>query len=182
MPDANCMEVWLPVVGWIGYEVSNCGQVRSRRRRGLPGNTPRIHRGEPVILRQGGNRYRHVVLCAERQQKCIAVHHLMLEAFVSARPEGCFACHRNDCKTDNRLENLYWGSPRANYDDARRNDRYPHGEGHKLAKISKQVVLEIRQLYQTGNWFQQQLAAKFGISQIHVSRIVRGEAWQHDLD
>lgn len=46
------------------------------------------------------------------------VHQLVLFAFVGPRPAGCESCHNNGIKTDNRRENLRWGTPSENQQDA----------------------------------------------------------------
>jgi len=53
------------------------------------------------------------------------IHHLVLEAFVGPRPPGTECCHRNDIKTDNRLENLRWDTSSANMYDRVRNGIHP---------------------------------------------------------
>lgn len=37
------------------------------------------------------------------------VAELVLETFVGPKPEGKKACHKDNDKTNNRVENLYWG-------------------------------------------------------------------------
>jgi hypothetical protein len=43
------------------------------------------------------------------------LHHLVLECFVGARPDGYHACHINNDSRDNRLSNLKWDTPSNNY-------------------------------------------------------------------
>lgn len=51
------------------------------------------------------------------------LHDLILTAFVGPRPEGAVARHLNDIPTDNRVDNLAWGSRSENQFDAFRNGR-----------------------------------------------------------
>lgn len=53
------------------------------------------------------------------------------------------------------------------------------GEGHANAKLTDGVINAVRVRYAAGGIRQVDLAAEFGISQTHVSRIVRGESWSH---
>ena len=53
------------------------------------------------------------------------LHTWVLTAFVGPRPPGGVARHLNDVRTDNRLENLVWGSRSDNMNDAYRNERFP---------------------------------------------------------
>ena len=60
-----------------------------------------------------------------------ALHRVILETFVGPAPEGAVARHLNDVRTDNRLENLAWGTQQENVDDMLRNS------GHWLARRDK---------------------------------------------
>lgn len=113
-------EVWRGVVGCErDYQVSSAGRVRS---------VPRLI----TKRRNGGSAFVHPV--SGRILKCIPtkkgyltirvggrmrlVHHLVLEAFVGPRPDGAEARHFPDRdKTNNRVDNLHWGTAQDNSDD-----------------------------------------------------------------
>lgn len=115
-------EIWKPVPGFEGaYEVSSLGRVRGldrtdHRGRFWPG---RILNGS----KERGN-YVFFTACKDGSMTKFRIHRLVLEVFVGAAPDGkTQACHRNDIPTDNRLVNLYWGSPVENSADKLRNGR-----------------------------------------------------------
>lgn len=56
------------------------------------------------------------------------------------------------------------------------------GSNNVNAKLTEEQVTEIRKRYAEGDATQRQLAAECGISQINVSRIVRGEYWKHEAE
>jgi hypothetical protein len=57
------------------------------------------------------------------------VHHLVAEAFHGPRPNYlAVARHLNDVKTDNRLENVAWGTRKENAADMRRNREKAAGQ------------------------------------------------------
>ncbi len=64
------------------------------------------------------------------------LHDLVLTAFAGPRPAGAVARHLNDIRTDNRIENLVWGSRSENQMDAFRNGKRAHqthcSYGHPL--------------------------------------------------
>lgn len=101
--------MWRYVVGSTSHLVSDQGEVFS-------GYHNKILTGK---LNQDG--YPSVCLVIHKIQKTLLVHHLVLEAFVGPKPEGLQARHLNDVKTDNRLENLVWGTVKENSQDAVRN-------------------------------------------------------------
>lgn len=51
------------------------------------------------------------------------------------------------------------------------------GERHYNAKLSNAQVEDIRQLYAAGGITQAALAQRFGVTQVAVSRYVRGERY-----
>lgn len=102
------MEVWKDVVGYEGlYKVSDLGRVVSERF----GKT----RLMKLSLKSG---YCVVGLTKNKRQRVKGVHVLVLEAFVSPRPEGTLCCHGDGNRTNNQLSNLRWDSPYENYMDA----------------------------------------------------------------
>ncbi|UAK38469.1 NUMOD4 motif-containing HNH endonuclease [Gordonia bronchialis] len=126
-------EDWRPVVGFEGrYEVSSHGRVRHVPVIGAwPNSSPGGNRlrkvGRPLNERGSLDvrGYRRVGLTnragCHRQRM---VHILVLEAFVGPRPKGAWGLHRNGDSDDNRIENLYWGTPRENALDRVRHGRH----------------------------------------------------------
>jgi hypothetical protein len=123
MTDAE--EVWRPVRGYEGkYEVSDLGRVRSIARTVQTSTGQRRYAGRILSpgTRTGGHHF--VILPARRigfPRRNAAIHQLVLEAFVGARPPGMEACHADDNKANNRLSNLRWDTRRENTLDRVRN-------------------------------------------------------------
>lgn len=117
---------WRAIPGYIGsYEVSNTGLVRSIDRVVTYRNgTPRAYLG--VTMRQqiskGG--YPHVRLSVNKDSKTWPVHRLVLLAFVGPLPVGQLTRHLNGTPSDNRLENLCYGTPLENVRDALRHGTF----------------------------------------------------------
>ncbi len=83
------------------------------------------------------------------------------------------ACHNDShwflgTLKDNRID--CWNKGRAIVPDNR-------GESHGMHKLTINEVNEIRSLYNTGIFFQKELAEKFGVAQQQISRIVRKKSW-----
>ena len=114
-------EKWLPAVGYEGlYEVSSIGRVRSLDKLVYckDGRAPRMHRGRVRKLYTHPRGHLIVTLCASDGSRKIAkVHRLVLEAFVGPNPPGLECCHNNGDPSDNRVENLRWGTHRENMRD-----------------------------------------------------------------
>jgi predicted XRE-type DNA-binding protein len=58
-------------------------------------------------------------------------------------------------------------------------DNPKQGSRNSEAKISEADVIEIREMYATGNWLQREIGELFGIGQCQVSHIIRGNGWRH---
>ena len=113
-------ERWLPVVGYEGmYEVSDQGRVRSLDRVDAIGRRCRGRlRATPPAGRRG---YPRVSLTVSGRNRYAYVHDLVAMAFIGPKPDGQVTRHRNDVATDNRVENLQYGTQAENLADARRN-------------------------------------------------------------
>ena len=111
-------EEWRPVPGYDGYyEVSNQGRVRS---------------GKGLMKPWPVNGYGHLSVDFRRVKpyRKFQVHRLVLETFVGPCPEGMECLHKNGDPSDNRLENLRWGTSSENALDTVR-----HGNHYSASKV-----------------------------------------------
>ena len=94
-----------------GYSVSNLGRVVSYygRQRGDGGRWSIMDTPQRLISPWiHEDCYCICTLRGTRSQRNFLVHRLVLCAFVGEAPEGYVAHHRNEIRTDNRVENLEW--------------------------------------------------------------------------
>ena len=115
------MEIWKDVPGYEGqYQVSDKGRVRSLDRtisQMSRYGTLYLKDIKGVVLRPGRMPAGHMsVSLGRNNSQC--VHKLVLLAFVGPAPEGHECLHGNGDPSDNRLENLRWGTRGDNIRDA----------------------------------------------------------------
>lgn len=116
-------EEWRPVVGYEGlYEVSSLGRVRSLDRVIMRSNGyPQPLKGVVLTPNLGKRGSYTVMLPTASGQRQVKVHRMVAEAFIP-NPSGFpVVRHLNDDPTDNRVENLAWGTQSDNMRDAIRN-------------------------------------------------------------
>lgn len=166
-------DVWRPVAGFTGYEVSRSGKVRSLPRRNFQGAMRRGRELKQDVSRAG---YRMVRLARDGVKHAHAVHHLVLSAFQGARPEGCQTRHLNGIRSDNRSVNLKWGTAQANCADRVVHGTSVHGARNPTAKLTAIDVERVFDLRRAGR-SQQAIGDWLGASQSHVSNILRGNHW-----
>lgn len=166
-------EEWRPAHGYAGlYSVSNMGRVRTEprtvvRKNGLPQSVP------GRILKTPANRSGY--------QECRLggvtwlVHQVVLYAFAGPRPPGMHGCHNDGDPSNCRLENLRWDTPAGNAADSIKHGATARGERVAHAKLTAVTVLAIRADERSGST----IAADYGVTQSHVSRIKTRDVWTH---
>ena len=106
------MEEWKKIPGYEGlYEVSNMGNVRNVRRNKL------------LRLSKTNNRYIRVSLCKNGIKTGLTVHRLVAEAFLPNPDNLPEVNHKDEDKTNNRVENLEWCDHKYNMNYGTRNIR-----------------------------------------------------------
>lgn len=100
-------EIWLPIKGYEGlYEISSLGRVKSLR-------FGREHVMKTCIDSGG---YAYNSLRKNKVPKNFLIHRLVAIAFIEKYEDYHIQVnHKNNIKTDNRVENLEWCSARENY-------------------------------------------------------------------
>lgn len=160
---------WRKIEGF-DYSVSNDGEVR-RDSTGL-------------ILKGGVNPggYRTVSLIQWEAGKRIQVqgrhHQLVMRYFVGPRPHGMVINHKNGIKTDNRLINLEYCTPRDNREHAKAMQLYHMGSRCSWSKLSEDTVILMRKAHEIG-MSTKQLARAFEVSKKAVQLALKGRNWKH---
>jgi hypothetical protein len=110
-------EEWRSISGFEGnYEVSDHGRICSLDRV-ITYPDGHLHRLKGQILSPGVQPpfgHLHVNLKTQQRKRSVAVHALVLEAFVGKRPEGQECLHGDGDPSNNKLENLRWGTRTEN--------------------------------------------------------------------
>jgi hypothetical protein len=136
-----------------GIDVSNLGRVRSwflnRYLKDSPQKFLNPTKGNHGYLQIGS-----------RKHGPILVHRLVVETFKGIKT--LHVLHKNNDKTDNRLSNLRYGTPKQNMQDKKAHGTYWIGHKLKRAKLNKRKVLALRA--EEGSMSKRALSRKYGIS------------------
>lgn len=112
-------EIWKPIAGLAGYEVSNLGRVRSLDRVITHKNGHQYRARGRVIktIRQKSRRgslYEKAILNSNQKQHPKFVHRLVAEAFLPADPSRPQVNHKDGNPLNNVLGNLEWSTQSEN--------------------------------------------------------------------
>ena len=111
-------EKWRAVPGYEGmYEVSDRGRVRSLDREVQRGLSAIRVDGRMMVPVNDGRGYMRVGLTRRNKKRNVRIHRLVLLAFVGPCLPKQEVRHLNGIKTDNRLENLQYGTKWENVQD-----------------------------------------------------------------
>ena len=97
------------------------------------------------------------------------VHRLVALTYLEKGVGNDQVNHKNGIKDDNRVENLEWC-------DSKHNVRHAHAMGlakPKPTKLTTEVTARLRADYSSGMYTQKQLAIKYKLALITISRIIR---------
>lgn len=133
--------------------------------------------GTPRMLKASVGVNGYVTITFGRNSKRIYIHRLMYEVFVGKIPNGLVIRHKNDIKTDNRLENLCIGTHKENMKDCIELGNFPRGEKCGSSKLKEKDVIEIRALGSIKN--KTEIAKMYGVSRYAIRAILNKKTWKH---
>lgn len=173
----ECQITWRPVVDWEGlYEVSSDGSVRSVARlvNCRHGKRNVISTNLKQFLSKEG--YRRVALYDGPRSSTVLVHRLVAKAFVPG--VGEVVRHLDGNRLNNTAENLAWGSYKDNEADKARHGKKMFGESHPRAKLSLDLVTEVKKLLAAGV-AHLEISKRLPIGRSNVWAIAKGKTWGH---
>ena len=126
------IEEWKDIVGYEGmYMVSNLGRVKSIERI-ITYSDGRVYKYHEKILKQSVNKgYMKVTLSKNSKVTSKKVHRLVAEAFLSNKNNYPQVNHKDECTTNNNIDNLEWCS-----------QEYNNNYGTRIERIKKKINKE----------------------------------------
>ena len=118
-------EIWRPIEGYEGlYEVSNTGRVKSLNRyvKGK-GESYSLQKGRVLSPGKDKNGYLFVILTCNGKRKMFLVHRLIAQTFILNPDNLPQVNHKDEDKSNNRVENLEWCTAKYNNNYGTRKDK-----------------------------------------------------------
>lgn len=167
-------EIWKDIPGYEGrYQASSMGRIRSMDRIiTCGGDKHRSHQRSVKgrILRPGRFcKSGHLSVVLGHGENGSPVHQLIALTFIGVCPDGMEVLHCNGNPTDNRLENLRYGTRTENILDV-------FYQGGRWRKLSIDDVEEIKFALYCG-FRGCELARQFGVTQSVISAIKHGRTF-----
>lgn len=163
--------------GFPNHRVGDDGSIWSRAKRGGYGGVSVTWRRLKGTRQHSG----YLRVCLVRKRYTF-VHRLVLEAFRGPCPAGEVCRHLDGDPSNNRLDNLKWGTPQENAHDRIRHGTSLRGERHSLAKLTEDLVKRIIAERRRSNRGCIEIARVLGIPWAMrgaVSGVIHGATWNH---
>ncbi len=173
-------EIWKDIPGYEGlYQASNKGRIKSLER----------YYKSAILLKMPENIKKQTInykgywflhLSKNGKKHPTTVHKLIILTFKGPKPyPEATVNHIDSNKLNNQDNNLEYCSVKDNILHFRKNINDYIGINHPMARLSEEDVISIRKEYKELKTKQKDIAKKYNITQVMVSRIIVRKAWNH---
>ncbi len=163
------IEIWKPIPDHDGYEVSNCGRVRS-----YWNNYANKNIGPKILCQIVTDKgYHRVPIRKNKKPRIWFTHRLVMLSFIG--PSALETNHKNGIKSDNRLENLEYVTHSENEHHAYKNNlKSKKRTKHHMCKTTEKQAFDIK-YNETGRI--KDIALKYNMSPSNVIAIKSNRSW-----
>ncbi len=177
-------EIWIPVKGFPGYEVSNHGNVRSYKTR--KGKWQWYIADKPVRILSpaiGKTGYRGVGLGNGGKPYFIRIAKLVATAFLGPCPSGLEICHNDGNPGNDHVENLRYDTHKSNIQDAVKQGKM-HRRKCRRRLTNKQVeeirweLSRLKRIHGATREAYQKISERTGLSWQMIYSIESGESYK----
>lgn len=159
-------ERWRAVPGLEDcYDASTHGRIRRAE-------TQRVRKPTPT----GPYKRMMVFLSINGEVQNRYVGELVARTWIGKRPKGHFVCHGPAGQADCSPDNVYYGTPKRNTLDRKRDGTWMTGEQNGRAKLTWALVEEIRERNRHGE-SQVSLARAFRVGKSTIGGVVCNKTW-----
>lgn len=178
MAEETLTEEWRVVEGWPDYEVSNTGRVRRTTATSSGRGGRIIPAGYEMTRTRGVSGYNSVYLTGSPNQHArIVVSRLVCRAFNGPPPTPKHEVAHNDGNRTNDVpSNLRWATRKENMADRDKHGTTMRGSGHVKAKLTEDMVREIRARIDDGG-VMAHIAKECGVHKNTIISIQNGRSW-----
>lgn len=129
---------------------------------------------------KGHNLNGYIQIGLSPNRKMFLIHRLIALTFIPNPLNLPEVNHKNGLKIDNSVDNLEWCTSKYNMKHASENGLLKPVKGikHYMVKLTEEQIIEIRQLYSSGNYTQKELGTLFNVSTTYILRIVNYHIWK----
>lgn len=171
------MKQWKRIPNYSRYEASTEGEIKTYGWK---------NKNKEAILKpaKDGSGYLRTMLKRDDGViHTIKVHRIIAATFLDNPENKPQVNHKNEIKTDNRVENLEWVTKEENTAAWVKNGSNGKLVGAKVGTsiLNEQQVIEIRQKFIPYKYTRQMLAVEYGVAAGTVKGIINGRAWKHLL-
>lgn len=182
----DLIEMWKDIPGYEKYyQASNLGKIRSCDRTLIQKHSrrsdillKRIIKSKILKIMPDINGYGTIVLYKNNKSKRYKISRLILMTFDRLPNNGELACHYPDSNiSNNRIDNLIWGTAKINSDHRKIHDTLLYGERNSNAKLKTDQVIEILILSKTIS--ATDISKRLNIARQIIYQIINKITWKH---
>ena len=173
-------EEWRPIKSSCGrYFVSNLGRIKSSNLCFVDkAGKKRQYYSKIIKQHVDSVGYLIVSLKINGKKKIFRTHRLIATSFIPNRKNKQQVNHIDSNRTNNKVSNLEWCTPKENTNHGLRYGNMLSGEDSPMSKLSKKTVLEIRSKYKPWKYGVTKLMEEYGLSRNTLNHIVYRRRWR----